>query len=208
MGRCAPQKTGRWPNPKSGDVVGARGEKWRNIANALFRGGRGLPAGSSLAQVLTERRGVRNLGALPDLSIKVILLWADAHHQKTGQWPKVASGDVLGAPGEKWSNLDASLSQGGRGLPGGSSLARLLAERRGVRNPKALPRLTVKQILRWADGQHRNTGQWPNQKSGDVLDAPGEKWANINAGLFHGGRGLSGGSSLARLLAERRGVRG
>jgi hypothetical protein len=45
-------------------------------------------------------------------------------------WPKVTSGGVLGAPGEKWINIQTSLMQGRRGLPGGSSLAKLLAEKR------------------------------------------------------------------------------
>src|SRR5262249_6645494 len=38
----------------------------------------------------------------------------------------------------------------GQGLTGGSSLAQLLAERRGVRNHLRLPRLTVEQIAAWA----------------------------------------------------------
>jgi hypothetical protein len=36
------------------------------------------------------------------------------------------------------------------GLPGGSSLARLLARERGVRNRCGLPPLTEAAILRWA----------------------------------------------------------
>jgi hypothetical protein len=36
---------------------------------------------------------------------------------------------------------------GSRGLPGGSSLARLLARERDVPNKQDLPRLTVRQIL-------------------------------------------------------------
>ena len=39
------------------------------ISNAaLDLGLRGLPGGSSLAQLLAEKRGVRNMMALPDLS--------------------------------------------------------------------------------------------------------------------------------------------
>lgn len=173
----------------------------------LFNGGRGLPGGSSLAQLLAKKRGVRNKQGLPRLSVKQILQWADRHRQRTRQWPKQNSGDVLGAPGEKWRNNANALSMGLRGLPGGSSLARLLTERRGLRNRLDLPKLTVKQILQWADAHHRKTGQWPRQSSGAVFGAPGEKWGNIRARLFQGGRGLPGGSSLARLLAQRRGVR-
>jgi hypothetical protein len=64
------------------------------------------------------------------LSIEQILQWADAHHRKTGEWPKWKSGDVLNAPGETWVIVNGSLSKGSRGLPGGFSLAKLLAEKR------------------------------------------------------------------------------
>src|SRR5262249_25556145 len=70
------------------------------------------------------------------LDISEILRWADACQAATGRWPTNKSGAVAGAIGETWSGIDASLQQGTRGLPGGSSLARLLAERRSVRNRK------------------------------------------------------------------------
>jgi hypothetical protein len=119
-------------------------------------------------------------------------------------WPKQNSGDVLGALGEKWMNLHAALRGGLRGLRGGSSLAQLLAERRGVRNVQALPRLTTTQIIHWAEVHHRKTGAWPKQTSGDVLGAPGEQWERIDKALNRGFRGLPGGSSLSKLLAEKR----
>jgi superfamily II DNA or RNA helicase len=200
-------KTGQWPKVKFGKVLGAPSEKWSNIESALRLGLRGLSAGSSLADLLTEKRGVRNLQDLPDLTIEQILKWADTHHQKADQWPNVKSGAVLGAPSEKWGSIDNALSQGQRGLPGGSSLPKLLAKKRGVRNQSALPDLTIKQILQWADAHHRKFDQWPRQTTGDVLISPGEKWPNIQNALVLGLRGLPGGSSLAQLLAENRGVR-
>jgi len=200
-------KTRQWPKIKSGDVMGAPGERWEIIGKALYEGRRGLPGGSSLAQLLAEKRGVRNTGALPNLTIAQILKWADAHHQKTGEWPIINSGDVLDALGEKWQNVQAALDRGNRGLPGGSSLAQLLAEKRGVRNHLSLPDLTIKQILKWADVHHKKSGQWPNRTSSTVLGAPGEKWLNINAALRLGLRGLPGCSSLAQLLDEKPGVR-
>jgi len=201
------KKTGKWPKVKSGDVPGAPGEKWTNIGASLSIGLRGLPGGSSLAQLLAEERGVRNVNAPPKLNIKQILQWADAHYLKNRKWPTLASGEVLGAPGEAWGNISRALSNGLRGLPGGSSLPQLLTEKRGVRNLQALPSLTTKQILRWADAHHRKTSEWPNAKSGDVSVAPGEKWGNIQNALVLGLRGLPSGSSLAQLLAENRGVR-
>jgi hypothetical protein len=48
---------------------------------------------------------------------------------------------------ENWRKIDHALCYGLRGLPGGSSLARFLAEHRGARNAKALPPLTEEQLL-------------------------------------------------------------
>jgi len=69
-----------------------------------------------------------------------ILRLADSHHQKTDQWPNRNAGDVLDAPNEKWSSIDGALKVGHRGLPGGSSLAKLLAEKRASKlcKPKQL----------------------------------------------------------------------
>jgi len=184
--------------------LGTTGEKWGAISLSLSQGHRGLPGGSSLAQLLGEQRGVRNVKTLQRLTIKQILKWVDVHHQKSRQWPNQNSGEVLGAPGEKWDRIDKALNRGFRGLPGGSSIAKLLAEKRGVRNPSALPDLTAKQILEWADAHHQKTGVWPNRNSGDVLGAPGETWAIVAGSLFKGRRSLPGGSSLAKLLAEKR----
>ena len=61
-----------------------------------------------------------------------ILAWADAHKKRTGRRPNAGSGAVLGAALETWAALDVVLRHGGRGLPVGSSLARLLEERRAV----------------------------------------------------------------------------
>src|SRR5262249_58060632 len=95
---------------------------------ALRQGLRGLLGDSSLAQLLAARRGVRNVQALPPLTEGQIVAWALAHHDRTGGWPYEDSGPVAEAPGETWKNLDAALRQGLRGLPGDSSLARLIAE--------------------------------------------------------------------------------
>ena len=118
----------------------------------------------------------------------------------TGNWPGRNSGRVIGTD-ETWTGIDTALYCGVRGLPGGSSLAKLLAEHRGVRNVQDLPPLTVEQILAWADAHKAARGGWPNAKSGQVTGTD-ETWAGINAALIRGNRGLPGGSSLSRLLAE------
>jgi hypothetical protein len=138
------------------------------------------------------------------LAVGQILAWADAHHRRTGSWPRQRSGPIPEAPGLAWHNVDADLRHGHRGLPGGNSLARLLARARGARNPKGLPPLTVAQVLRWADEHRRRTGRWPSAMSGPVRGAPGLTWLAVDMALRSGHRGLPGGGSLARLLDEHR----
>jgi hypothetical protein len=147
----------------------------------------------------------------PELSVPLILTWADAFHVRYGFWPKEGAPPqtIAGALNEKWKNVDDALRRGLRGLPGGSSLARLLAEHRDVRNSMALPGLTEARIVRWCDTFYRANGRWPRQRDwySPVEDAPAERWMYIDNALQHGRRGLPGGSSLAQLLCDRRGVR-
>src|SRR5437764_1286171 len=100
------------------------------------------------------------------LSVEEILAWADAHHQRTGSWPTSESGPVAGSLDQTWRAVDNALRYGLRGLPGGSSLARLLADQRGVRNLGRLPPLTHKQILAWVDAHRQRTGNWPTAECG------------------------------------------
>jgi len=138
----------------------------------------------------------------PSLTIAQILQWADAYFQRTGNWPTARAGVVTEALGENWRKLDNALRYGLRGLPAGSSLARLLAEHRGVRNVGNLPPLSEGRILAWALAHFSRVGKWPAETcSSGVHEAPGEIWRNIDAALRGGTRGLAGGSSLAKLIA-------
>lgn len=195
---------GRWPHEDDG-VVENRGMTWNAVSLALERGYHHLPGGTTLAEFLRIHRGVRNIGNLPRLKIAEILRWVDDYHQRTGHWPNVESGEIPGTVQESWLTVDESLRRGVRGVKGGSSLARLLQARRGVRNPQGLLPLTHEQILEWADAHHARTGQWPAQGSGQIVGD--ETWARVDEALLSGYRGLKPGSSIALLLAERRGVR-
>jgi hypothetical protein len=195
-----------WPRIKSGAIPEAPGETWSAVDQALSLGLRGLPGKSSLAQLLAERRGVRNIARLPPLTPQLILAWADAHHRRYKTWPKQSSGPIDGAPGETWSAVHSALHYGIRGLPKGSTLARLLERHRTVRNHGHLPRLTYKKILAWAGAFHRRTGRWPTTKSGLIDGSRGESWSAVNWHLTGGSRGLPGGTSLARLLEKYHGV--
>jgi hypothetical protein len=200
-------RTGSWPSFSSGPIDSAVDEDWKWIDRALSNGHRGLLGGSSLSRLLAEQRGRREHMNPPVLTVEQILAWADTHFERTGCWPVQTSGAIAGVPGETWSAVHQALSVGRRGLPGGSSLARLFAAHRGRPNPKDVSRLTTEQVLNWADAYFGRVGRWPTATSGPIDEAPGENWANIGAALHLGLRGLPGGSSLARLFAERRGRR-
>jgi hypothetical protein len=81
-------------------------------------------------------------------------------------------------------------------------LAKLLAKERGVRNIQDLPPLAQEQIVAWIAHHYDQTGEWPDQESGSVLNAPGETWSAIDRALKKGRRGLPGGSSLFQLIQK------
>src|SRR5207253_2267884 len=140
---------------------------------------------TSLARLLAERRGKRNHLHLPPLSYKKILAWADEHFQRTGRWPNINSGPVADAPGENWRAIDNALRQGSRNLRV-SSLSRLLARKRGVRNPANPPPLSEGHILQWADAHFPRTGKWPAADSCPIPDAPGETGTAVASARRHG----------------------
>jgi hypothetical protein len=201
------KRTGMWPKPTSGPIADAPGETWMAVQTALVNRRRGLPGGSSLLKLLASKRGVPNDRALSPLKVAQILTWADAYRARHGAWPKATSGQIPEAPNRTWSKVSSALANGTRGLPGGSSLARLLAEHRGARNRTNIPTMSVEQLLSWADAFHLRTGRWPSHTSGSIPDAPGETWGSVQNALVNGKRGMPGGSSIARFLFEHRGVR-
>jgi hypothetical protein len=107
------------------------------------------------------------------LTVKAILAWADAHKARTGAWPTQGTTDNTSLPRCTWSMINAALRVGRRGLPGGDSLAQLLARKRGVHNRKGQPKLTEDQILHWARAYRKRTGTWPRITSGPIEEAPG-----------------------------------
>jgi hypothetical protein len=68
----------------------------------------------------------------PEITTNQILEWADNYHNRTGKWPDTESGPIPEALGTTWRGVDMALRRGYRGLPGKSSLCRLLHERRGL----------------------------------------------------------------------------
>lgn len=205
--------TGQWPSKKLGrlTVPGSGGERWVVLDGALRSGNRGLPGGSSLARLLAKHRGVRNRKGLSRLTYKQILVWADAWHKRTGEWPRenMDGSMIPESPGDDWHCIDDSIRRGLRGLPGRYSLAKLLGAKRGVRNIRNLPRLAEKQILAWTDEYHERTGKWPGQRVWHeaIQGSNGETWLKVDLALKLGLRGLKAGETLSDLLARTGRVR-
>jgi hypothetical protein len=204
--------TGHWPEEREGQVQGAPYHlTWRMVDEALRGGQRGLPGGSSLRR-LRARHDSERQGVTGDiLRTEQILAWADAFYSAHGHWPNKRSGRVTGVPGESWNRIDAALGAGARGLPGGNSLWRLLSTRRqparprGPRSAAACTTFTTEQMLAWADAFHASHRRWPAVSSGPIPDRAHDTWESVDRALRMGFRGLPGGSSLPRLLAEHRG---
>jgi len=225
-------RTGTWPDKGSGHIPESmaywrmrhpeakgdvRGDKWETIATALIEGSRGLTPHSSLTNLLERRRGVLSLGSPPSLTEDLILEWADAYFARKGSWPTTKSGSIPESEAlwagkttvavfksrcDNWCAIDAALRNGSRGLKPYPGLLPLLAQRRSVRNHLNPPGLELEQIMLWAREHHAQTGQWPSRKSGPIPGAGGETWWTIDDALKKGSRGLSGGPSLADLLAD------
>ena len=204
LGQILGAATGRWPTTGSGEIPGQGGLTWLGVEVALRKGLGGLYGRTTLLGFLTgKQRGYHNT----PLTEEQILTWADAHHHRTGRWPNADSGPVLDAPGETWLGIASALIRGCRSLPRGLSLSLLLIKHRGIRSVAYLPPLSIPEILAWADAHHARTGRWPDHRAGPIPESPDESWRKVQSALVYGRRGLSGGSSLARLLSERRGLR-
>ncbi len=193
-------RCGTWPTCESGKIAGTD-QTWARVDHCLRGGHRGLPGGSSLAKLLEKQRGVR-VGRRPlHLSEKRILAWADAYFAAHGKWPTRDSGPIPGTT-ETWGAVVSAVSNGNRGLQRACPWVQWLARRRGVRNLAGLPPLKEKDILAWAKAHLKATGRWPSRDSGPIAQSPGNTWAAIDKALKDAGRGLKGGSSLARLRRE------
>ena len=197
---------GEWPS-KDSRPPPCKTASWAQIDSALLGGGRGLRGGSNLARLLFEKRDVRSHRYKPNLAEEDLLKWADAHRERTGQWPSHKSGVVQEAPEERWIDIERALRRGYRGLEGGRSLAKFLGEHRPLRNHLDLAALSEDEILKWADEFKRINKKLPTRTSGLIAGGPsGETWSTVSSALRLGVRGLPGGSSLAALLRARRGM--
>lgn len=142
----------------------------------------------------------------PRLTYTRILKWADEFHEVRKRWPRRDDGVVSGTADEKWGAIDRALTAGNRGLPGGTTLAKLLLKYRGRPHHQLPPPLTIPQILAWADAFHSATGEWPGYLDGRIPKTR-LTWSAVHTALVRGKRGLPGGISLPQLLEQHRGAR-
>lgn len=201
--------TGEWPTHKSGVVSGTNGmDTWSSYNTCLSRGCRGLPEGSSLADLKERLFGVQNKSNKPPLSEEKIEELARIHQKETGSWPTRYSGSVCGgADGDTWVGYNTCLVIGCRGLSGGSTLSSLLEKRCGVRSHLNKPDLTYDGIVLLARTHLRITGSRPTKRSGHVMFGdPEDTWSGYDQSLRRGLRGLPGGTSLANLIENELGL--
>lgn len=191
------ERTRAWPTCKSGVIVGSDNWRWDSLDRALRYAKR-----LSVHQLLVRERGIVPLRNKPKLTHKQILAWADAHRERTGRWPAMSSGNVVGAPHESWSQIDISLKKGKRGLEPGSSLVRLLAKERGRSLHERVPPLTLEQIRERARDYKKRHCQWPDRQSGDVEGMPGETWLAIFMALYQGSRGLTRRTKVSKVFVD------
>ena len=197
------KKTGKWPTAKSGKIIDCPNEKWSDVDGALFRGNRGLQK-TTLANLLASKGLKEHKHQQKPLTVNQVLGWADAYKKKYGKWPNTKSGKIKEMPQYTWLSIDTYLQNGVRGLPSGSSLAKLLSKERGLRNSRNLPSLSESKIIKWAKDFNKTNGKWPNEKSGEIPNSGGETWRTINKALYRGSRGFNGGSSLNKLFTKHR----
>lgn len=192
---------GEWPLQASGPIDGTD-ETWVAVDCALRAGRRGLPGGSSLRKLLEEHRGVKPRRVTKQLTIEWVLARMDEHHGAKEEWPRTGSGPI-GDTGLTWSAVNSALSDGCRGLPGGTTLAKLLTEHRDVKRPtdgsNKRP-LTVEWVIAKADHYREAHGKRPTARSGPIEGAGGLTWNAVSQALVRGVRGFPGGSSLHKLL--------
>ncbi len=195
---------GRWPTAKSGPVAGAPGATWRTIHSALLERFEAVRGNATLPRLLARARDAVQATDHPLLTIPEIVRWANAFHDRHGKWPRDNSGPIPGTPGETWRQLHEALRDGKYGLPGGTTLARLIEVERQRRFARDLRPFTALGILAWADAHHARMGRWPTFLSGPIPEAPGETWTSVEHALRRARRGARGGSSLARFLTVSR----
>ncbi len=160
---------------RTGNVMNCPGDTWNARDTILFKGGRGLEGDSSITQLIAER--VRAAG--------------ERYKEEHGTYPDRDSGTFAEDPRLTWVDLDdAFLNNKGAK----SSLHRVFHGDALTKNMiwrDVLDELAASDIKKWA-----------SQKSGPVMNCPGDTWSTRCQMLIKGGRGLEAGSSLSQEISQ------
>ena len=199
-----------------------KGITWGTVNIHLWQGGRGLLGGSSLADLNAEILGTRNHKKLPTLTEEVICKWISQFNHKYGSYPTTKHGIIEFSDdeykGETWERIDVSLQEGNRGLPGKSSLGKLIEEKFGIRiyRKSLLPSyckstlLTLDIIRFWIQSYINKYGTKPTEKRGIIEFADEEHigitWQTVAFAMSRGTRGLQERISLAQFIAKEFGI--
>lgn len=192
--------TQEWPSVKGGPVqVDGVADTWNAIRQAMERGGRGLPGGQSLSDLIEEVR--KSIGDPTVLSEATIREWIIKEYEKTKRWPRPSDGQVqaegINLP---WKVVSAYLWVGKRGLPGGRRLGDLIEEVRAEYGQTT--RRTIEDVKEAIYAHHLKYKTWPTRFTDTPV--PGGRftsWHAVNAALILGRHGLPKGGTLARVVA-------
>lgn len=190
------------PTVLSGNIPGTD-ETWAGIDQALSKGSRGLAGGSSLAKLIEQVFGDRNMASLPTLSRKVLSKWvSDWRKSNNGKYPNKNSGAIPGTNGETWANINAAIVDERRGLVGYRSLADFVHREFGARLRYRLPDLSVPGIVVWLESHWQIEGEFPSRNSGDIPGTDGETWGSVFSAAHNGRRGLTRGYGVTRIIED------
>ncbi|MCB9963891.1 MAG: hypothetical protein H6857_02985 [Rhodospirillales bacterium] len=202
----------KWPSAHSGAVLYGplKGDNWANINAAIWTRERrleqaGLPEEVRGLPSLLEWQGLMTtlFSETKVLSIEDIIVSAQMHFDKTGNWPPKKSKEILFGPlkGDQWHNINYAIHTRGRGLdranlPEDVKGLTTLLEWKGltVSLISKTKHLSIEKILASAKAHQQNDPdeKWPSAHSGVVLYGPlkGDQWHNIHYAIRTRGREL------------------
>lgn len=183
------------------------GGTWWSIHQALTKGLRGLPGGSSLAKERDALVGARRRGRLTRQGIIDAVM---AHHRDHGSWPRFTTTGTISGLGYSWSGVGRALRDGRvASFPKGSSFTKLVMECQGRSAPAPLTIAMVRKAVR---AFYEANGTWPSRSAPGEVPVIGGKWMTLGTALSEGLRGLPKQGtdgrplSLARIVAQLSGV--
>jgi hypothetical protein len=200
---------GRYPAAHTKENDGLpEGYTWITIDSALTHCSQGITAKSSIAKLISKHLGVRYKGDLPDFSEEKIVEWAKKYFLVHNKYPSIRTKPSDWLPeGETWIALDIALKRGTRGLPGGSSVAKLFEKYFGIRNKTNIPKISEQCIIDYMIVFKDKYGYFPHahSKENEMLPS-GESWHGFDKALRNARRGLTK-TTLASLKEKYFGIK-